>query len=380
LADVSAFYAFQGGNNKLHGSKGIGREVYAMAGVLDRARNEVVDRLELSGKVLMQCDERDIKRFRMSVVGAAILIPQGYNVQQQKIDGAVDAFFKLDQFLTDLLDQIVGWTSPKQFEGDRVTKAAVELYAARDEERRDAIIERFLTHFGRMMSTVQRRICDPRTIEQDAKEAQGRLLQIMSPEELAYLATQPAVEAVSDYSQMEEQAIVAIAQEGRGNPLYNQRELERRKLTAQIDSEFADAVLLPENDPTVQAENARQQQLELLPIQNGQPVPVSPRDNHEVHLGVLQNAVTATIQGGDHPQMEQMLTAYANHAQAHIQAAIQQGQGEQMNEFKQWLAGVQNTVEQLQAAIAKEAQKIHAGMAAQPGQAPPQPQPGPPPQ
>jgi hypothetical protein len=349
MADVAAFFSFQYGDGKLHGSKGIGREIYGMAGVLDRARNEVVDRLELSGKVLLQCDERDLKRFRMSVVGAAILVTNGFNVQQTNIDGNVEGFLKLDQFLTDLLDQIAGSTSPKAIDGERVTKAAVDLLAARENEKRDAIIERFLTQFARMMTTLQKRACDPHTNENDAKEMQQRLLQVMSPEELAYLANQPAVETVSDYSDMEQQKIVLLAQEANGNPLYNQRELQKRKLTALIDSEFAEAVLLGENDPTVQAENTRQQQLEMLAIGQGQPVPVSPRDNHQVHVDVLRNVVSGLIGSGAHDDIEPILQAIGTHAQAHIEAAEQQGMAQQMADAKSWLAGLQNTLEHLQA-------------------------------
>ena len=60
MSDAAAFFSFQHGNGKLHGSKGIGRELYNMASVLDRSRNEVIDRLQLSGKIILQCDEREI--------------------------------------------------------------------------------------------------------------------------------------------------------------------------------------------------------------------------------------------------------------------------------------------------------------------------------
>jgi hypothetical protein len=358
MADVAAFFSFQHGDGKLHGSKGIGREIYAMAGVLDRARNEVVDRLELSGKVLLQCDEKDIKRFRMSVVGSAILITNGFNVQQQKIDGNVEGFLKLDEFLTSLLDEIAGSTSPRAVDGDRVTKAAVDLLASREEEKRDAIIERFLIQFARMMTTVQKRLCDPNTVEQDAIEMQARLLKVLSPEELAYLANEPAVEAVSDYSNQEQQMLVLLAQEEKGNVLYNQRELQKRKLCALFDAEFAESVLLPDADPTEMAENQRQQQLEMMLIGQGQPVPVSPRDNHQVHVDVLRKVTTSLIQAGAHQNIEPLLMAIAQHAQVHIQAAEQQGLGQQIADDKQWLGQLQNTIEQLQAVEQKAQEEL----------------------
>ncbi len=338
MAECASFYSFQHGNGKLHGSKGIGRELYNMASVLDRARNEVVDRLQLSGKLVLQCEENQIKRFRMSVIGNAILISSGYNVQQQKIDGNVEPFFALDRFLTDLLDQIAGSTSPKAQEGERVTKAAVEIMAAREEERRDAIIERFLTQFARMVSTIQRRLCSERAIDDVSKQLQARLLKKMTREELDILSNQPAVNAVQDYSEGERQRIALIAQEARGNPLYNQHELEKRSLTARIDAEFAEQVLLPVNDPTEQNENVRFQKLELMLLQSGSPVEVSPRDNHALHVEVIQQFVAPLIQQAPHdPSVWPILDAIGAHAFQHVQVAESAGLGPQIAQAKQWV-------------------------------------------
>ncbi|HYG24450.1 MAG TPA: hypothetical protein VEH04_16855 [Verrucomicrobiae bacterium] len=354
MSDAVSFYSFQHGNGNIHGSKGIGRELYAMAGVLDRARNEVVDRLQLSGKLVLQCDEKFIKRFRMSVVGNAILIATGYNVQQAKIDGGVESFFALDSFLTDILDQVAGSTSPKVIEGERVTKAQVELLASREEERRDAIIERFLTQFSRMMSTVQRRACDPRTLDDDAKELQARLLTRLTQEELAYISTQPAVSAVNDYSEAERQQIALIAQEGRGNPLYNQYELEKRSLTAKVSAEFADKLLLPQNDPTEEAENVRLQKLELLLLQNGHEVPISPRDNHLVHMAVVRDVVNGMLEMAvDNPQVLPTMQSLAQHAMAHFEAA-QAGKMQGLEEFQAWIQKLSQAIGQL-AQIEQEA-------------------------
>lgn len=348
MADAVNFFSFQHGNGQLHGSKGLGRDLYAMAGMLDRSRNEVVDRLQLSGKLLLQCDEKDIKRFRMSVIGNTILIAQGFNVLQQKIESNVEAFLELDRFLTDILDQLAGSTSPKPNEGERVTKAAIEIMSAREEERRDAIIERFLTQFARMISTIQRRLCDPKTVDQDAKEMQKRLLAYMTQEELDYIANQPAVSTVEDYSDEERQRIIVIAQEAKGNPLYNALELEKRKLTAVVGSEFAKAVLLPANDPTEQAENIREQQLELIAIQNGQDVPVSPRDNHALHADVCRKAVSGMIQAAQNdPNTWPIMGAIGDHIQQHIQAATNMGQEKSMVEAKQFLAQLDATLKQL---------------------------------
>jgi hypothetical protein len=327
MADAVAFFSFQQGNGTLHGSKGIGRELYAIAGIIDRTRNEVVDRLNLAGKVIVQADEKVLKRFRMTVVGNAILIGQGYAISERKIDAAVEPFLQLDAFLAALLDQMAGATTPKALNGERVTKAAVDFLASREEETKDNIISRFLVQFAGMVGPMQRRMCDPNTSEEDAKEMQKRLLLIMSREELNLLAKQPVAETVKDFTEINRQQIVVIAQEARGNPLYNAKEIERRKLIALIDEEFADAVLLPDEDPTVIAEQSRLQMLELaLIVTQGTEVPVSPRDNHMVHFQILMPALEATAKHAvDDPHAVDVLTAILKHGLAHEQAALQGG-------------------------------------------------------
>ena len=328
MADAAAFFTFQQGNGTIHGSKGIGRELYSIAGIIDRSRNEVVDRLNLSGKIIIQADEKVLKRFRMSVVGNAILIAQGYSVLERKLDAAVEPFVELDQFLTGLLDQMAGATTPRALEGERVTKAAVDFLASREEETKDNVISRFLTQFSAAVTTIQRRACDPNTSEDDAKEMQKRLLLVMSREELKMISEMPSTETVKDYTEIKRQQVVIIAQEARGNSLYNAKEIERRKLIALVDEEFANAVLLPDNDPTEQAEQSRAQMVELssLIIPQGTEVPVSPRDNHLIHLQILMPALEATAQQAvQDPHAVQTLAAILKHAQAHEQIGLQTG-------------------------------------------------------
>lgn len=348
MSDISCFFSFQHGNGKLQGSKGIGRELYGMAGVLDRARNETVDRLMLSGKLVVQCAENQINRFRMSVVGSVILIQEGYSIQESKIDSNVKDFFALDEFLSDLLDQNAGSTSPKALTGDRVTKAAVELNAATAEERSDALLDRFLTQFARMVSTIQRRMCNPDTLEKDALAMQKRLLDVMSPEELKMISDKPAINTVQDYTDRDRQQIVVIASEARGNPLYKAREMERRKLAAIVSDEFAESVLLPENDPTEQAEQSRFQQLENPLIVAGQEVAISPRDNHAIHLAVIQQKVQGIAQMAmQDPGASQALAPLMAHAQQHLAALEVAGPKPVYAQFKQWFDQTVKGMEEL---------------------------------
>lgn len=366
MPDACRFFSFQHGNGKLHGSKGIGREVYKMAGSLDRARNEVVDRLQMAGKIIITCPEQQIKRFRMSVVGNAVIISDQFAVQQSRVDGAVEPFLKLDEFFTRLLDQIAGTTSPRANEGgERVTKAQIELEASREEEGRDNVMDRFLSQFVGMINMIQKRACDPRCAESDALAMQQRLLKVMSREELDFISKQPAAETVDDFSERERQAIILAAQEGRGNPLYNQKELERRKLTSQINAEFANAVLMPDNDPTMTAEQTREQLLENTLLAQGQAVPVSPRDDFQTHFAALEPLVTATAHSlVDNPANLNVFQALVTHASDHLKNAL--AAGADKNALQQPIALVQAWEQALTQISQHEAAAQQAGASAAP--------------
>jgi hypothetical protein len=327
MDDCVAFFAFQKGNGTMHGSKGVGRDIYEMAGMIDRTRNEIVDRSILSGKSIFQGDIKQIHKFKMSVVGAALIVPQGWTLLEQKIDGNVEDFVRLDAFFGMIVDQLIGSTSPPKIEGEAFrSPAAVNLYAQREEEQQDVRIARFLEQFVSLVGTMQRRLCDKETVEDDAKALQEELLEHMSREELDELASQPVAGTVTDLTPLQRQLIVSLAAEKRGNPLYNQRQLEVEDLTARLNPEFAKRVLLPENDPTVQAEQQRLQQMELMLIQSGAQVPVSPRDNHMIHLDMLmpvaEQLAGSIMQGqGETEQLEPIIA----HIMEHYNRALEQG-------------------------------------------------------
>lgn len=324
--DCLVFFSFQKGNGTMHGSKGIGRDIYELAGMIDRTRNEVVDRSILSGKTLIQGDPRQIHRFKMNVIGAMCIIPDSWKVLENKIDGNIEPFLKLDAYFQLLVDQLIGSTSPRTFGGERTTKAEVDLFAAREEEGKDVRISRFLEQFVDMVQMMQIRICDSDTIEEDAKKAQEELLKIMTREELDELANCKVAGTVKDLTPTQRQLMVAIAQEKRGNPLYNQRQLEVEDITARVGAEYVTKLILPDNDPTEAAEQHREQQFEIALLSLGQPVPVSPRDNHLMHLEVLmpfaEQIGGALMNGQTHTGAFEAVVA---HITEHANLAQQQG-------------------------------------------------------
>lgn len=326
MAEALQLFSYQQANGLLMGSKGIGRELYEIAGALDRARNEMVDRLILSGKVWLKGSERTIDRAKLSVMGNAVFITDGLEPQSVRIDAGVDAFVALDQLLTALMDQIAGGVTPRQLPGERVTAAQVNLYASREEEKRDELIERFLLQLAEVVTVIQRRLAAKETDDADAKKFREDMLRYMSEEELQQLASQPALQTVADWTEFQSQAIVMFATEKRADPLYDQVKLAKYAAAARVSPEFADDVVLPINDPTQEAEQVRLQTMENLALSQGQEVPVSPRDGHRIHIEVLKQQLEQTLpQIAENMQAIVPVRAMLQHYAQHIDAAIQGG-------------------------------------------------------
>lgn len=362
MQDMATFFTFQKGNKRLHGSKGIGRDIYELAGMQDRTRNEVVDRGILSGKTFVQGDFKQLHRFRMSVVGAMVIVPSGWTFVDQKVDGNIESFLKLDAYFAMLVDQLIGAVSPRTFQGDRVTKAEVDLFAQREEEGKDSRISRFLEKFADMMGLVTRRLCDSATTDPEAKDFQKRILEKMTREELDELAAQPVAGTIRDLTPQQRQMVSAFSAEKRGNPIYNQRALEVEDTTARLGSEFVNKLMLPEGDPTETAEQQRMQILELSLLTTGQPVPVSPRDNHLMHLDLIMPAAEGlaakVIQG---ESGSAAFEGVINHISEHLNYALQQGAD------KEKLKPVQELIKNAGPVIAKlkeldaQAEQLSAG-------------------
>lgn len=361
MEECLAFFAFQRGTGTMHGSKGVGRDIYELAAMLDRGRNEAADRTILSGKTLIQGNPRELHKFKMSVIGAMVIVPQGWTVLEQKFDGNVEPFLRLDAYFQHLVDQLVGNISPivPATSGEAMrSSAAWEITTAREEEGKDHRIGRFLVQFMQMVHTIQRRICDVDITEEDAKEFQKLMLEIMSREELDELAACPPAETIRDLTPLQRQMIVAIASEKKGNPLYNQRQLELEDITARVDSDFAQRVLLPENDPTVQAEQQRAQQIELALLMQGVPVPVSPRDAHLIHLETLlpfaEQVAGAVMQGGMGTPVFESIVLHTNE---HVNQGLNSGvTPEQMKPYADFVKKALSALEPLKALDAQAGQ------------------------
>lgn len=349
------FFAFEKGDKTLMGSKGIGRMAYTMSSVIDRNRNDAVDRLQLSGKLIAQAASANHTRFKMSVIGNFILIDENFVLSQQKLEASPEASIDLDRYLGGLLDEMTGSVSDQTFEErERVTKAEVNARLGRENERSDDFLQRWLRQFGQLMSGIQYRLLNPNippgTPGYEASQTLlERLRTRLSDDEIDQLRRTPALTTIAGWTEFERMAIVAACVEGQGNPMYDQRELASAKVTAQVSPDFAQQVVLPQEDPTQVAEQTRTQLFENDLLLNGQEVPVSPRDAHLIHIQTMMGPLTQALQEAvQNPTADTLIQAFLTHGMGHLQAA--KAGGETSPELAQ--------AEQIFAQIAAEVQKM----------------------
>lgn len=301
MDDACSFYTFQQGNGRLHGSVGVGRLAYNIASAVDRARCEVVDRFQLSGKLLLSTDSKDQTRFKMTVMGQAAIINENFKIQSQKLESGIEEFVQLDNFLTGILNDTAGNVTPNSanIQGERVTAAAVNLVAGREEELRDIRLERFLDGFLSMVGMIQRRLADP-TVAELCPYARGfrkRIRKVMSEEEFQEISENPAAETIDDLTDAERQRKVLALNELVGDPYTDQLKLRKMKYGLLLGEEEVKELLLDPQDPQVVAAAQRQQLTEIPALLMGASVPVLPTDKHEIHaqvcLDFAKNGATA---------------------------------------------------------------------------------------
>jgi len=217
-----------------------------------------------------------------------------------------------------------------------------------------------------MMTTLQKRAVSEKCDCKRAKAMRKRLLEIMDEEELQMLADSPSAEVVKDLTDLQRQQMILVATENQGNPLIDQEEMLRRKLTAQVSAEFAEAVMNPLNDPIQTAEQTRMQQTEDMLIGMGQKVMVSPRDNHLLHLDTLMPELDRVMQGAEtDPSVNDVLKGLVAHGQEHIQQAVAQGMKEkELSQYLATLNKVSQVVQQLDAYDKQVTDAVEQGLPA----------------
>ena len=429
MKDVIALYSFQAGNIKLMGSKGLGRLLVNMDIAINRCRMCFIDSIYQSGLIIAQADEKDIPFMQPRVAYPFMWVPKTANISNAMFETNADAFMALDNKLTALSEIIAGAFIPGQITiqgGPEQTATEVSIDAQRENEVKQGILNRWWTQKTMCVGTMQRRICSVENIRaaiefkqaRDNAQTEGMKLVTqrnfemlvaidpdnadiyvaspslgtadydavhaivgmmddgMTPDEILFCAQSSASDFSQDVGVLRDQALLAYAGVARGDPDIDQWKLKEMVTIAQLGPERCKELLIPQQENTQSLEASRAQIIEYSAMLEGEPVVVSPRDNHLVHFRTLQQRVFPML-----TQMQQIQPATAvpkqmmnsatmavQHGEAHLDMLMQSGAVKQKDiapEIKALKQAQQILTQIAQATVQEQNQAQQAAQAAQ---------------
>lgn len=332
MEDVVTLFCLQPGNGKYYSSRGIGRLTINTHISIERSRNGMLDNLIIGGMKILMVPANTTPSLQSKVVSPFVIVSADGKFEEHGVTANVQDYILADDQVSKWMEQLVGsYVSGLRTDGQDPNRTATEatIDANRDAQAKTAYLARFWGQFADLISQITRRLCDPETTDEIAKDLQERLLDPkignLTKQEVAKLAAAPAAQVVQDLTNQQNQAVIASYQVFKGDPDFDQHKLKERVASAMVNPAFTMDVLLPEQgvNPS-EIEQARQQMLETEAILAGAPgIPVSPRDNDSVHLKViftdLKGGLPKIAQSGD-PAMLDHMNAQLVHSSAHIKS------------------------------------------------------------
>lgn len=389
MEDVITLFSFQAGNNRLFGSKGIGRLLYNICLSLEKTRMAFIDAMWMSGMLVGQAEEAIIGRLQPHVRSPFMVIPEGFSLLQQpqfRVD--FQAWLALDQRQTSTAELIAGaflpTPAPINNNGQQVqtaTKSSID--AVKEEEVKEGMMARWWTQFTRGVSSIQRRIYSETNLRAAMRQRKARLkatdegmtminkdlyeammavdsdtrlqftpapdmgqadpeavqtiLDLMddglSIQEIIILAHKPATEFNEHTGRDDDMMFLQFYQLAKGNPNFDASKLDEMAGNRMVGFKVTKEIFIPNPQQTSDIEAARQQQMEWATmLGSGIGVNVSARDPHMQHFQTIVPAVADHIKIASQMPPVQVPKDLLNackmgttHAEAHLQAMMQQG-------------------------------------------------------
>lgn len=391
MDDVITLFSFQSGNNRLFGSKGIGRLLYNISLGIEKSRMSFIDSMYISGLLVGQAEEAVIGRLQPHVRSPFMIVPEGFQLLMQQFRVDVQNWMGLDQKLLSTAEVIAGAFLPQQPQimnnGQQVqTATQSSIDVVKEEETKEGTMNRWWVQITRAVSSIQRRIysrinlraalkqrkakikaadtgktlisgdlydammsVDPDTSFQfirapdlgDADESSVQtILSLMddglSVQEIIILANEPATEFSSHTGRDDDMMFLQFYQLAKGNPNFDQSKLDESAANRMIGFKNCKEIFVPQPGQTTDIEAQRSQQSEWATmLSTGIGVQVSQRDPHMQHFQTLVPAVADHLKIASQMPPTQvpkdMLNAIKmgiTHGEAHLQAMMQQGANE----------------------------------------------------
>lgn len=325
MRDFLVYFDLETGDGTWHGSKGVGQRAFNTHVAIDKLRCSVLDQAFVSGLTMLQPqDQSSQEEFTLTVVGPFAVIPPGIAINPVVLPSVSGTTFQVDNLLSATSEQRIGDVVPQ---GQQLvqqapeTATAARLKAGRQELITRGNLKRYIDPISELMSIMVRRLLKSNSPNAYAKEFQKELKRKgLTDEDLKEIRGARNTGRIEDVLGNTAAGTQVIFAEFRGDPEVNQTDLKRRRIASVLDADAAEELLISDKDQTKAIESARLQELELTTILTGMKVPVSPRDNHEVHLEVLFQWMGTKVQEQAQnfdpaiiPALEQVIEHAAGH-------------------------------------------------------------------
>jgi hypothetical protein len=387
MEDVITLFSFQSGNNRLFGSKGIGRLLYNLSLACEKARMSFIDAMYISGLLVGQAEESIIGRLQPHVRSPFMVIPEGFSLLMQQFRVDVNNWLGLDQKFTNTAEIIAGAFLPDQQQisnnGTAIQTATKEsIDAVKEEEVKQGMMSRWWIQFTKAVGAIQRRIYSRRNLRAALAQRKARMkaadkgmtliskdlykammsvdsttdMQFLaapdlgdadessvdtimalmddglSIQEIIILANEPATEFNNSAGVDDDMKFLQFYQLAHGNANFDQSKLDEMAGNKLIGFATTKEIYVPMPTQTSDIEAQRQQQLEWTTMLGGIGVQVSQRDPHMQHFQTLVPAVVDHLKiASQMPPIQvpkdllQGCKLGATHCEAHIQSMMQQG-------------------------------------------------------
>lgn len=326
MRDFLVHFDLETGDGTWHGSKGVGQRLFNTHKANDKMINSALDTTFTAGLVMLQPgDQVQQEEMQLTVLGPFAVIPNGITINPQTLPNVAGTFFQMQALLSGTSEQRVGDIVPTNqslLRAQAQTATEAKISAGRQELITKGNLKRFIDPISQLISIIVRRLLKDNSPNAYAKEFQKELKRKgLTDDDLKEIRGARNTGKIEDILGNTAAATQVIFAEFRGDPDVDQYLLKNKRISSVLDADTAEELLISDKDQTKQIEAARQQEIELTTIQTGVKVPVSPRDNHEIHLQVLLQDIGTKVQAqaqNFNPDIIPLLQAEVAHGSEHL--------------------------------------------------------------
>jgi hypothetical protein len=347
MSDAVIPVTFNSTDGTIHGSWGAGHLLYDLGGLSEKIFCDMVDNLRNANKQRLQVnDPKDINDVKQVVNDTEVIVSGAQFANNMGgVQQNVEAYIKLRDIVQQTMDSKVGaYVPPIPTQSSDVKAAQVNAAMQQEKEVSDDSIEFFLSQIAFITHAMSRRLTDPSSPNDEAKEVLKRLREKLTDDEINTLRQQPVIRSVAEFTPMAAQARAQFAAQFLGNQLYKQTELAR--LTAEGvpfgGTRLASLVVIPDGDQTQQTVATRDQITENTTMMFGVEVPVAITDNHWVHMQALKQPLIEGVNAKQFGPAQVALKHYAQHWATGVAQKVLPP--DQINTEKSFIADVEKAI------------------------------------